>query len=192
MLEFHFIFRVTWTNCAKSNKISPWELTPRVKKSAITWEISFPFCWIRASPSRTRLGSFSFISSQRTVNLRLDFQRLSFVRLETSRSFSNLVDEVKVKFVEVPESKSVFRVLTIFFSNFGMVFSQDIFWSRKALIFCFLSLTLGISEENFTKLIQHAQIPNEDREMITNLQLVGCNVVVDVSDAISMPLQFAS
>ena len=43
------------------------------------------------------------------------FQRLSFVRLETSRSFSNLVDEVKVKFVEEPESKSVFRVLTIFF-----------------------------------------------------------------------------
>ena len=72
-----------------------------------------------------------------------------------------------------------------------MVFQECSF--PKRLIFCFLSLTLGISEENFTKLIQHAQIPNEDREMITNLQLVGCNVVVDVSGAILyLPLQFAS
>lgn len=55
-------------------------------------------------------------------------------------------------------------------------------YDKVRIIALYCQIKNGISDENLTKLVTHAQIEPKERLMITNMQYLGVNVVSDVSN----------
>lgn len=54
-------------------------------------------------------------------------------------------------------------------------------YDKVRIIALYVMIKNGISDENLTKLVTHAQIEPRERDMITNLNYLGVNVIADVS-----------
>jgi len=53
---------------------------------------------------------------------------------------------------------------------------------KMRIIILYVLSKNGISEENLNKLVQHAQLSPADKQAIVNLNLLGINTIVDVSN----------